>query len=254
MDKTMKEKIRYFSSYTDDFVTSKNQSFTLPDGYEWIRRGAAARILSALVYAVAVVAGSVYLFLVLHLRYKGKKKMRGALIFGNHTQPVGDIFIPALASLPTRIYVVASPANYGIPVAGKILPYLGALPTASTLPQLKKLTEAIGEHLKSGKNVVIYPEAHVWQYYTGIRPYPESAFKFAVKFNVPVYCTTVTYQKCRFTKRPKTTVHVDGPFYPDTSLRETEQAKKLRDEVHSRMLDRSKNSTYEYIKYIKRDA
>lgn len=249
----MKEKTRYFSSYTDDFVTSKNQGFTLPNDYKWIRRGAAARIFSALVYAAAVAVGSVYLLLVLHVRYKGRKRMRGALVFGNHTQPVGDIFIPALASLPTRIYVVASPANYGIPVVGKALPYLGALPTASTLPQLRRLTEAIGEHLKSGKNVVIYPEAHVWEYYTGIRPYPESAFKFAVKFNAPVYCTTATYQKRRFSKRPKTTVYIDGPFYPDASLREAERARKLRGEVYSCMLGRSKSSTYEYIKYKKRD-
>lgn len=247
------KRIRYYSSYEDDFIESKNQEYKIPDGYRWIRNDALSRILSTLIYGAAVIFGSIYSFLHLRLRYKERKKLRGALIFGNHTQPVGDIFIPALASLPTGIYVVVSPANYGIPIIGRLLPYLGALPLSDTLSGTRKLSEAIGEHLRKGKNVVIYPEAHVWEYYTGIRPFSESSFRFAVKFRAPVYCTTVTYKKGRFGKRPKTEVFIDGPFYADETLGAKAAAKKLRDEVYETMRKRSENSTYEYIEYKKRE-
>lgn len=245
----MSEKIRYYSSYSDDFVTSKNQNCKISDEYKWIRHGVWARALSAVIYGIAVAVGAVYSTLRLHLGYNDRKKMQGAIIYGNHTQPIGDIFIPALASLPTRIYVVVSPANYGIPVVRKILPYLGALPLSDTIQGTKKLMDAICRHLSEGRNVVIYPEAHVWEYYTGIRPFSESSFKLAVKFKAPVYCTTTTYQRRKFGKRPKTTVYIDGPFYSDDTLSPKEAAVKLRTAVYSCMKERSKNSTYEYIKY-----
>lgn len=51
----------------------------------------------------------------------------GCFLYGNHTQPVGDAFIPVRALAPKRSYVVVSPANLGIRVLGPLLPMLGAL-------------------------------------------------------------------------------------------------------------------------------
>ena len=44
---------RYYSSYTDDFVTTRDQDLRLPEDYEWIRRDARSRVLSALSYGTA---------------------------------------------------------------------------------------------------------------------------------------------------------------------------------------------------------
>ena len=44
-----KEKaVRYYQSFTQDFVESKNQNYTLPEDYRWIRTDFRSRCLSGL--------------------------------------------------------------------------------------------------------------------------------------------------------------------------------------------------------------
>ena len=173
-------------------------------------------------------------------------------IYGNHTQPVGDVFIPALCVLPKRIYTVVSTANYGIPFIGKILPYLGALPVVGSLHGIKELNKAIEERINKNHPIVIYPEAHVWEYYTEIRPFPETSFKYPAKLNKPVIAMTVTYRKCKVFKRPVVEVYLDGPYYA-TKESVKERTKSLHDQVYDVMKKRSKNSNVEYIQYRKKE-
>lgn len=245
--------VRRYSSFADDFVTTKDQDHRLPEDYRWIRTDVRSRFLSALSYGAALVISSVWCRAALHVRLHDRKLLRaardGAFIYANHTQPVGDVFIPALASFPRRIYTVVSPANLGIPVIGRILPYLGALPIPDTLGGMRGFTEAVKARADEGCNVVIYPEAHVWEYYTGIRPMPESAFTFPVRCGKPSYAMTVTYKKRCIGKKPAAMVHLDGPFYPDESLPPRRRAAALRDTVYAAMLERSRESDTEYIRY-----
>ena len=90
-----------------------------------------------------------------------------------------------------------------------------------------------------------------YPYYTGIRPFPETSFKFVVNENAPAFCITTTYQKRKHRKKPGVTLFVDGPFWPDKTLSRKDRAKKLHDEIYETMLERSKNSTYDYIVYKK---
>lgn len=244
-------KTRYYSTYTDDFVETRDQSFKVPDDYPWMPN----RFLSGLVYTLAVIFSSVYLRLFLHVRYKNSKLLRGvkdtgAFLYCNHTQPLGDVFLPALPVLPGRIYTVVSPANLALPVIGKLLPYLGALPVPDTIHGMKQFTAAMEKRLQENRCITIFPEAHVWEYYTGIRPYSESAFKYPVKFDKPVYCMSVTYQKRRLGKRPAATVYIDGPFFSDKDRSVREQALQLRDQVYACMCKRSRNSNYAFIQYV----
>lgn len=252
-----KENIRYYSSYNDDFIETKEQEFQISGDYQWIRTNLGARILSKMLYSIAVPFATIYCKVFLHVRLKNRWVMRaarktGAFVYCNHTQPIGDVFLPALVCWPMRIYTIASPANLGIPMIGKILPYLGALPIADSLEGLKKLNEAIEFRAKQKHAIVIYPEAHVWEYCTEIRPFPNTSFKYPVKLDKPVYCITTTYQKRRFGKRPKATLYVDGPFWRNTLLNTKRQAVQLRDIVYECMQNRSLQSTYAYIQYEKK--
>lgn len=254
----MKEKkVRYYCSFDDDFEHSANQSYELPDDYKWVRNDLGSRILSALIYGLAVLFSSVYCKCFLHMKVKGRKKLKGIqggfFIYGNHTQPVGDVFIPALCVLPKRIYTVVSTANYGIPVIGKILPYLGALPIVGSLHGMKELSKAMEQRLKGGHPIVIYPEAHVWEYYTGIRPFPDTSFKYPVKFNCPAFAMTVTYRKSKFFRKPLMEVFLDGPFYAE-GVSVKEKAADLHSKVFSAMKQRSENSDTAYIAYKFRDT
>lgn len=249
----MKEKeIRYYSSFADDFEQSANQDYVLPDNYKWVRNDFGSRVLSALIYTLAVVFSSVYCKFWLHMKVRGRKNLKGIrggfFVYGNHTQPVGDVFIPALCVLPKRIYTVVSTANYGIPVIGRILPYLGALPIVSSLHGMKELSKAMEHRLEQGHPVVIYPEAHVWEYYTDIRPFPDTSFKYPIKFDKPAFAMTVTYRTAKIYKKPLMEVYLDGPFYGrgDTPK---EKAASLHAEVYAAMKARSKNSNAAYIEY-----
>lgn len=246
------KKVRYYTSFQDDFIESKEQDYVLPADYQWVRSDLWSRILSGLIYGLAVVFGGIYCRCFLHMKVKGRGMLKGIkggfFIYGNHTQPVGDVFIPALCVLPRRIYTVVSTANFGIPVIGKLLPYLGALPVVDSLGGMKELSKAIDHRVNTGHPVVIYPEAHVWEYYTKIRPFPESVMRYPVRQDRPAYAMTVTYKKSRIFKRPVMEVFLDGPFYGrgDTAR---EKAKNLHDQIWTAMLSRSENSNAAYIEY-----
>ncbi len=253
----MNNKTRYYKSFSDDFEQSANQDFKLPEDYKWIRTDLKSKLLSGLNYGLAVIFGGLYCKLGLHMKIRGRKSLRGSkgdfFIFANHTQPVGDVFIPAMAVLPKRIFTVVSPANYGIPFIGKLLPYLGALPIDNSLRGMKELTHAIEQRLDKKHPIVIYPEAHVWEYYTGIRPFADTAFKYPVKMNKASYAMTVTYKKSKLFKKPVMEVFLDGPFYGEGETAK-EQAVSLHSKVAEVMKKRSENSNFEYIKYLKDDT
>ena len=70
-----------------------------------------------------------------------------------------------------------------------------------------------------------------------------------MKFGKPSYSLTVTYQKRRFGGRPRATVYIDGPFYPDETLSPRARAAALRDTVFRQMTQRSGLSNDAYIRY-----
>lgn len=197
-----RKRIRYYKTFQDDFVESADQSFALPEDYIWIRDGKGARLVRVVLCAVAYLFAAVYGKLCLHLsivrnvdwrEYRGS----GAVVYGNHTQPVGDVFIPVLVCAPKRCYMVASPANLGIPVLGPLLPWMGALPIPGSPSKLPRFLRAVQQRLREKCCVVVYPEGHVWPYCTQIRPYPETSFDYAVKNHVPAFSMTTTYQARR---------------------------------------------------------
>lgn len=251
-----REKVRFYSGFDEDFSETANQAFTLPEGYRFVRTDLGSRLLSGLIYGAALAFSAVYCRLVLHMRVKGRACLRGArsgfYIYGNHTQPFGDVFIPALCAFPRRIYTVVSPANYGIPVIGKLLPFLGALPLISSVHGYRELLRAMERRLDAGHPIVLYPEAHVWEYYTGIRPFPEAAFGYPVKFDKLVFAMTTTYQKSKLFRRPRMTVWLDGPFVGEGETAK-QKAASLHDTVYHTMLKRSKSSNCAYIRYLPKE-
>ena len=72
---------------------------------------------------------------------------------------------------------------------------------------------------------------------------------FPVYLNVPSFTATTTYQKRRFSKKPKITIYLDGPFYPDRTLPKKLAQAKLHDKIFKSLTYRSKKSNYSYYKY-----
>lgn len=256
MKRNRNTETRLYRSFTDDFVESKNQSYRLPENYAWTHENLPYRIFSKCLYLLAVLFAFLYCRFGLHVKIENRPVLKqytksGCFVYGNHTQPVGDAFIPIRIFAPRHCYVGVSPANLGIPVLGPLLPMLGALPLPHTIGGIKKFRDAVRIRSTGQDCVVFYPEAHVWPWYTGIRPFPAASFGFPVECRAPSFCMTTTYQKRKRGGKPGITVYLDGPFYPDGSLPRKEQKEKLRDRIYGCMVRRSQNSTYQYINYEK---
>lgn len=256
--KDKNEKINVYRSYADEFVESRNQQYKLPDSYVWIRDRGKYRILSWFLYQLAKCIGRLYCHFVLHLKVVNEGILKtyrntGFFLYGNHTQPVGDVVIPALVCRGKRIYTIVSPANLGIPVIGKALPLLGAIPVPDKMDQMKEHWQTVERRIGEGYCVVIYPEAHVWPYYTEIRPFGQTSFMYPAEMEAPVFCMTATYQKNRLRKKPDLVLYIDGPFFPDMRLKRKERQKKLWEAVYETMKRYSFRSNSEYIIYRKEE-
>ena len=99
---------------------------------------------------------------------------------------------------------------------------------------------------------MIYPEAHIWPFYTKIRPFTESSFRYPIQNKCPVMCFTNTYQKRKLGKKAKIVTYIDGPFYADSSLKGKAQKVELRNRVYDAMVERSRNNTLVLATYIKK--
>ncbi len=200
----------------------------------------------------------IYCKLKFGLKIIGKEKLKGAcdgyFMYGNHTQDIGDPLIPNLINFHTTDYFIVHPNNVSMPVLGKVTPSMGALPLPDTTDAYRNFLGAVKRRIRERCCVVIYPEAHIWPYYTKIRNFPDTSFEYPVRFDAPVYCFTNTYQERCFSKKPRIVTYVDGPFLADSSLDRREGKKNLRDRVYAKMCERAENSTVEYIKYVRRET
>ncbi|WP_261806880.1 1-acyl-sn-glycerol-3-phosphate acyltransferase [Lapidilactobacillus luobeiensis] len=248
----------FYDKFTDDFVVSAQQDYQLPQDFRFQRSGPGAAVVGRMIRAGFWLYGCYYSRLKLHVRFANQQVLRpyrhqGIYLYANHTQPKGDAFTP-FQLLKTRPFAaIVSPANLGIPVVGKLLPAGGALPIPTDLHQFRQFEQAVQASIPAKKSVLIYPEGHVWPYYTGIRPLPLAAFHYPVKTPAPVFTLTTTYQDRGSGKKPRETVFVDGPLLVPTTGSRKERQTILRDAVAAQMERRSRANDIEYYRYLPRE-
>ena len=137
-------------------------------------------------------------------------------------------------------------------MVGSTIKSKSALPLPDDTDAAKNFIKEITEKISEKKCVTIYPEAHIWPFYTKIRPFTESSFRYPIQNKCPVMCFTNTYQKRKFGKKPKIVTYIDGPFYADSSLKGKAQKVELRNRVYETMVERSRNNTIVLATYIKK--
>ncbi|MBR1931393.1 MAG: hypothetical protein IJ833_08000 [Lachnospiraceae bacterium] len=179
-------------------------------------------------------------------------KGTGFFLYGNHTNDIADALIPSMIAKPCGVYVLVHPNNVSMPVLGRITPCLGAIPLPDDKEAMKHFTKRIEHVIGRSQCVTIYPEAHIWPYYTGIRNFKDSSFRYPAWLGVPVFCFTNTYQKRKRGRTPQIVTYVDGPFYPDAGLPVREQKKKLHEQVIAAMKRDCQHSNVELVRYISR--
>ena len=146
-----------------------------------------------------------------------------------------------------------NPVNISLKGTGTLVEMLGAMPIPSNKSAMKNFLEAIKQKINKGYAITIYPEAHIWPYYTKIRPFKDVSFKYPIQLKKPAFCITNTYQSYgKNNKKIRIVSYIDWPFYPNKELTLKEQQKELRNKIYNCMEERSENSNIEHIKYIKK--
>lgn len=250
--------IYYTDELRDEFSTFTTTPPVIDGSYDYDDSSFLKQLRRFFVYRIMIIPIAwLHSQIAFHRKTVGREKLRpyrkqGIFLYGNHTQPVGDAFLQACLTYPRTNYVVVHPNNLMVPFFGRLIPALGALPLPDTIPAFKNFKEAIAKRIRKGHPVVIYPEAHIWPWYTGIRPFADTSFAYPVQLNAPVFCFTNTYQKRRFGRKPRMVTYIDGPFFPDPNLSPREQKKQLRDTVYEHMVQSARNSNVEMIKYVRK--
>ena len=293
-------RINYYNDeLNDDFAEDKDKikPIKIDENYKYIHKNLLWNITAIILYRIIF---SIPVYIHTKIKYKfeivnkealKKEKKNGYFIYGNHTNEFIDPFFPTFITFPKRVYVIANADNVSIPGLKTAIRMLGALPVPDNIKASKNFFKAIKYYINKNKVIAIYPEAHVWPFYTKIRNYKSVSFKYPIELDKPVYSFTTTYQQFENNKRKKDNTgkkdnkydtiktnnmndevikneigpkealkrdkikivtYVDGPFYPDKTLNKKEAQEKLRNEVYEAMNNRSKNNNIEIIKYVKR--
>ena len=254
----MKRKTVYYKNEEkDEFSRVRIKPRIIDSSYDYRFSSRAKRLFGSFLYRVIATPIA---FFYLKLRFArtiigGEKltlcKKDGFFFYGNHTHALMDAFNPGTLVFPKRAFTVASAENVSIKGIGSLTKYLGAIPIPDTVLAYRNFKQAIQHRIDSGDCIVIYPEAHIWPYHTGIRSFNKTSFYFPATLNTPVFCFTNTYHK-RAPFGIKVITYIDGPFFPNPDLAPKERAEDLKNKVFFAMTERAKSSTLTLVDYVKK--
>lgn len=250
--------IYYEDELNDEFSTAVITPRRIDGNYKYM--GGAFRKIGRVFWYHIIAKHIAWLYLKVKYNHKivGKEKIKevkgqGFFLYGNHTNAVADPLIPTMICRPVSVYVVVHPNNVSMPILGRLIPTLGGLPLPDDKEAIANFNNAIDIHIKKRRCVTIYPEAHIWPYYTKIRNFKDNSFRYPAKLKTPVFCFTNTYQKRKNKKIPQIVTYVDGPFYCDESVSQKEARVMLHKQVITSMKKYCEYSNVEMIKYVKKE-
>lgn len=253
-----KRVIYYKDELNDDFSGLKITAQPLGENYHYIHSNPFFKAFEFLFYYFVMIPVVFMLEKVYcHQKFANRKvlkkaKKEGCFIVSNHTQVQSDSYIGPLATFPKKCFIISNPDVLSIKGLRLGMEAYGVIPLGSNLDEKKEFLNCVETRLKENNAVIVYPEAHVWPYYTKIRPFDDQAFWYLCKSEKPMFVLTNCYQKRKFFKTPQIVTYADGPFYANPNLSKKEAAKELRDVAYNVMCQRvEKHTTCEYIEYIK---
>ena len=115
-------------------------------------------------------------------------------------------------------------------VLGERMRVGGMLPLSSKLSVMKKFNSSIEYYLENNHYILFYPEQAMWNFYEKPRPLVDGAFFYAVKHNVPIIPTFITYRPSKKGEDEfDFDYHILSPIYPDPKLPSKENIAKMKE-------------------------
>ena len=253
--------VYYSNELEDDFASTQGiKTKPLPENYKWIHNGILWKLFSGVLYYLIAyplikIINRFYYGLKIKNRRVIKKLHSGCFLYGNHTQHLDPFIAAEVSGWGHRTYFMAGNDTFSISGIKHLVAMLGAMPVAYNVESMKKMVDTVTQRYHEGACIAIYPEAHIWPYYTGIRNFPNASFAYPVGLNAPAVAMVVTYRKRHGLTRllfrhPCVTVYCSEPMYPNPALSKKSAKKDLRDRIYHWMKNTAEEKNmYEFIHY-----
>lgn len=246
------KEIHWKDELNDDFDQVGLKRPEVPKNYRYLRK---LHVLSWMAYYFLArpILGTYCFF---HgIRVKNKKNLKplkktGYFVYSNHVA-ISDVFKFSSYAMSKRVNIIGYSDALSLKVIRPLIRALGYLPIPDDIDNLKKLKKAIEVLVNKKEAILIYPEAHIWPYYTKIRNFKDVSFSYPAEMNEPVV-PAVTIFRGKPNRKPKQTIIFGKPIYPNEDMTPLENKRYLREQCYLQMKEISeKYPQVEYIKYIK---
>lgn len=258
---TKKSKVVYYhDELHEDFGEIGLNRPPVPENYKYKRTNWFNTLMSGFLYHV-IVKPLLWLFcFFIGIRVKGKRNLKalkgqGSFIYMNHVGYSDVLKVQAYIFFwRKRVNILGYSDTLSMPFVRNLTRALGylPLPLKGDLKNMIRMQESFEFYIKKKQHILIFPEAHIWPYYTHIRPFKDGSFLYPAKCNAPVLPIVTTWRKSKLCKKPKQTLYILEPIFPKESLSINENKAYLHDETLKAMIEASNNvNQYEYVKYAK---
>ena len=149
-------------------------------------------------YGIAIPLVTLYIKAFNRTKFVNRKAVRkirgGFVLYGNHSH-WSDAFLPHVVAAMKRAHIIASPDAVSVKGIKNIVLMLGTIPLPTKPEALRPFYKAVRQRCREGGCIGIYPEAHIWPYYTGVRPFSAASFAYPAEFHVPVVAMATIYRE-----------------------------------------------------------
>ncbi len=252
---TPRRTIYYHDPLRDDFAGTHLKARPLGENFPYIHPSRVWRAASGLAWAALLPAVWLGNHVWFGVRVRNRRAPRGlktgVFLYGNHTQAFPNATMPTLLAFPRRAYVLASPDALSIPLISRLVQMLGAMPVPDTLAGHRPFLRALETRAAEGALIAVYPEAHIWPYYTGVRPFSDASFAYPVRFGCPVVACAVTYRRRLLPFLPPAlTLTLSDPILPNPDAAPGEERRRLRDQVYRFLCQQAERNQVRYYDYV----
>jgi 1,2-diacylglycerol 3-alpha-glucosyltransferase len=202
-------------------------TFSAPIGFDYLRDSPLQRVGTRAFRAVLDVVAALVTRGVLGFRLEGRENVRrlhgGFVSVCNHVH-ILDCGMVLQALRGKRTYILSIEENFTLPFCTHIVRWAGAVPVSPSFRQLREMMRSMGQALRAGCAVHVYPETALLPYCERLRPFAKGAFWLAVTNSVPVVPLVITQRTRRglwrvLKRRPCLTLTCLPAIWPDPTLK-----------------------------------
>ncbi len=254
--------ITYNDPLNEDYACNGIKHYKLKEGFMYVHTNKIWRLTAHILYTtigkpLVYIGGKIFRGIKVKNKHVLKSiRKKGYFLYGNHTSTWDGVTGPGFVATNKKVYTVANQDAVSIKGLHNFVMMLGALPVPTTPENTKNFLSAIELRVKQNQVITIFPEAHIWPYCQIVRPFSDVSFLYPVKFNKPVVAMATTFRPQKmnssFRFKPRITITLSEPIYPNPTLSDKENIKYLRDQVYDFLSSTvNKSKKVDYISYIK---